>query len=92
MSAGRLPGGGFGGFLARFLGHTPSFRRFQRINHWGIEASWNRAGRQVSLMASQQAYKEFDAPPIRSLNAIPERSILDTILDTILGSDDEQGY
>src|SRR6266568_3219437 len=33
--AGRLPGGGLGGFLARFLGHTPSFRRFRRINHWG---------------------------------------------------------
>jgi hypothetical protein len=22
----------FGGFLARFLGHTPSFRRFRRLN------------------------------------------------------------
>ena len=32
LGAGRLASGGFGGFLARFLGHTPSFRRFRRIN------------------------------------------------------------
>ena len=36
LGADRRPGRGFGGFLARFLGHTPSFRRFRRINHWGI--------------------------------------------------------
>ena len=26
-------GGWLGGFRARFLGHTPSFRRFPQINH-----------------------------------------------------------
>src|SRR5262249_60534592 len=35
---------GFGGFLARFLGHTPSFRRFRRINHYRIAYPWRRGG------------------------------------------------
>src|ERR1700760_3969005 len=35
----RLPGRGFGGFLARFLGHTPSFRRFRKLNHGDIAGS-----------------------------------------------------
>jgi hypothetical protein len=63
-----------GGFLARFLGHTPSFRRFRRINHGVLrglfEASRNRAGGWASLMASEYGYKEFDAPPVSSLNVL----------------------
>ncbi len=55
--AGSLLGGRLGGFLTRFLGHTPSFRRFRRINHGGIAglvmASWNQAGRWASLMTSE---------------------------------------
>src|SRR5258706_8155873 len=66
-TAGWLAGRRIGGFLSRFLGHTPSFRRFRRINHGVLrglfEASRNRAGGWASLMASEYGYKEFDAPP-----------------------------
>ena len=66
--------GALGGFLARFLGHTPSFRRFRRINHGSIAGlvleGRNRAGCWASLMASEYGYKEFDAPPVRSLTAL----------------------
>src|SRR5258708_29721137 len=55
LDAGRLDGGGFGGILGRFLGHTPSFRRFRRINHGSIAgfipACWNQADCWASLMA-----------------------------------------
>src|SRR5439155_4627545 len=81
LRRGRFPGRGLGGslcwslggFLARFLGHTPSFRRFRRINQWGIAGLVPerriRAGRWASLMAAEYGYKEFDAPPVRSLKA-----------------------
>src|SRR5712672_1903826 len=71
--AGRLAGGGLGGFLARFLGHTPSFRRFRRINHVSIAglapACRNQTDCWASLMALEYGYKEFDARPVGSLNA-----------------------
>src|ERR1700738_1126501 len=77
FAAGRLCGVRLGGFLARFLGHTPSFRRFRRINHYGIAglapASRNRAERWASLMATEYGYKELDAP-VRSLNGFPGRA------------------
>ena len=47
LGAGWLRGGGFGGFLARFLGHTPSFRRFRRINHWDIAGLVQRVRERV---------------------------------------------
>src|SRR5450759_3861488 len=74
LSADHLARGRFGGFLARFLGHTPSFRRFRRINQGGIAgrvpARRNRPGCWPSLMAPEYGYKEFDAPPVRSLTAL----------------------
>src|SRR5438876_3140064 len=74
LTASRLAGRRIGGFLARFLGHTPSFRRFRRINHGvlrgPVEASRNGAGCWASLMASEYGYKEFDALPIPSLNVL----------------------
>ena len=74
-AAGRLPSEGFGGFLARFLGHTPSFRRFRRINHWDIAglvlAKGSRAGCWANLMSPEYGYKEFEAPPVRSFNVLP---------------------
>jgi hypothetical protein len=39
-----LAGGKTSGFLARFLGHTPSFRRFRRVNQSGIAALVRHAG------------------------------------------------
>jgi hypothetical protein len=73
LSAGRLKGRLLGGFLARFLGHTPSFRRFRRINHWDITgrpASRNQSGCWANLMATEYGYNEFDATPVRSLNGL----------------------
>jgi hypothetical protein len=35
-----------------------------------FEASRNRAGCWASLMASEYGYKEFDAPPVLSLNVL----------------------
>ena len=61
----------FGGFLARFLGHTPSFRRFRRLNQWGIAG--HARGLRIRVrcwanpMTSEYGYKEFDASPVRSL-------------------------
>src|SRR6266851_2099723 len=73
LDAGRLAGGGLGGFLARFLGHTPSFRRFRRINHGSIAglapACRNKTDCWASLMVWEYGYKEFDARPVGSLNA-----------------------
>jgi hypothetical protein len=39
-----------------------------------VPAGWIRAGRWASLMSAEYAYKEFDAPPIRSLNALLRRN------------------
>src|SRR5215831_10759956 len=55
----------FGGFLARFLGHTPSFRRFRRLNHCGIAGRVRQTGKGAfcgaSLTTPERGYKEFDA-------------------------------
>ena len=70
-------GGRFGRFLSGFLGHTPSFRRFRRVNQSGIAAlvrlpesalGW------ASLATPGYGYKEFHAPPHCSLNALPGRN------------------
>jgi hypothetical protein len=79
LGAGSFPDEGFWGFLTRFLGHTPSFRRFPRINHWDIEASWNQADCWASQIGPEYAQKEFDTPPVGPLNVL-------------LGPDDEHGY
>ena len=74
----RLSGGRAGGFLARFLGHTPSFRRFQRVNHSAI------AGPALELPALGKS---------ADLGVWLQRILRDTrspfLLKTLLGLDDE---
>ena len=68
-----------GCFLTRFLGHTPSFRRFRRANHEAIpglvQTRPNRASRWANLMASEYGYK---------IRRITGRS-----LNVLLGPNDE---
>jgi hypothetical protein len=72
--------GVLGDFLRVFLDIRLPFVAFAGSTIRVIaRASWNRADCWANLMASEYAYREFDAPPIRSLNVL-------------LGPDDEQGY
>ena len=69
-----FPAGVFGGFLARFLGHTPSFRRFRRINHGGIaglvRGCRNGSCGWANLMTPEYGDREFDASSGPSLNRL----------------------
>ena len=70
---GRLAEAGLGDFLRVFLDIRLPFVAFGG-SIMGIAglvlANWNQAGRWASLMAPEYGYKEFDAPPIRSLTAL----------------------